>query len=315
MLRTTASASPQWLSLLLHRVVFVRPGSLVFRGMIMGLMVCVGGLTAVASLRENPSPPPGAQGRTCCGPLLNRVVMPAARGLPKVAQAGQGNEPRISVTVVPGVTSRLGLEQYINGRTAYKFMMIKGLPSGFSMSAGFPTRNTWVVSFNDIQNLQITAPSDFKGSVKLEVVFIKMNDDQPDFYYVDVLARPTEQAVHALQDNQLPTSAWHQSDQEPSPVPRRSLTQSPPPEEEALLTRAMELLRKADVAAARLLYETLAMKGSARAAFAMGQTYDPVFLKGIGVQRLANVETAKKWYKKAIELGSHEAEIMLSTLN
>jgi hypothetical protein len=285
---------------------------------IMGLMICAGGLTAVAALRENPAPAQGQQpDRTCCGHLLSRAVMPpSAHNLPRVAQAGQGNEPRISVAVVPGVSSRLGLEQYIDGRTAYKFVMIKGLPPGFSMSAGFPTRNTWVVSFNDVQNLQLTAPGDFKGSVTLEVAFMKMNEDQPDFYYVDVLTRSTDRAaVRPQQENQVPTSAWNRPEQEPAPAPRRSLTQAPPAEEEALLTRAMELLRKADVAAARLLYETLAVKGSARAAFAMGQTYDPDFLKGIGVQRLANVETARRWYKKAMELGSREAEIMLSTLN
>jgi hypothetical protein len=287
----------------------------VSRLVIVGLMVSAGGLTAVAALREAPSKAPDKQLRTCCGPLLNRAVVPAAPGRPRIAQIGNGTESRITVAVAPGTPSRLGLEQYIDRGTTYKFLMIKGLPEGFSVSAGFATRNTWVVSFNDIQNLEITAPNDFNGAVTLEIALMKTNDGQPDFYYVDVMTRSADRAIAQAQpDNQLPTSAWNRPEQDPAPVPRPSFT-APPPEEEAILTRASAFLRKADVAAARLLYETLALKGSARAAFALGQTYGPDFLKGLGVQRLSNIDTAKKWYRKAMELGSREAEILLSTLN
>jgi TPR repeat protein len=82
------------------------------------------------------------------------------------------------------------------------------------------------------------------------------------------------------------------------------------------MERAEQFLANADIAGARLLYETLAMKGSARAAFAMGQTYDGRFLRNIQLQGLRpDPAEARKWYGLAIELGSTDAESWLAALN
>lgn len=313
MLRTTAGANFQWLSSFNYSP--RRPAGVVSSLIVLGALVSAGLPVGAAPRQDMPAARDVEESAPCCGPIFGQrrpAPVPMARG--EIAQASHGgaNDVRISVAVAPGVSSRLGLEQYIDARAAYKFAMIKGLPVGFSMSAGFPTKNTWVVSFNDIPSLQVTAPADFKGPVTLEIVFMKVNEEQPDFYYVDIMNRATATAPSS--ENRIPTSAWNRPEPELAPVAPR-MPQISSSEEDVVLKRAMEFLRKADVSAARLIYENLANKGSARAAFAMGQTYDPDFLKGIGVQRLAHLETAKKWYNKAKDLGSHEAEIMLSTLD
>jgi TPR repeat protein len=86
-------------------------------------------------------------------------------------------------------------------------------------------------------------------------------------------------------------------------------------DESAGMQRAEQFLKNADIAGARLMFENLALRGSARAAFAMGQTYDPEFLKTMAVNGLRpDVEQAKSWYRKALELGSPEASGRLSAL-
>jgi TPR repeat protein len=96
------------------------------------------------------------------------------------------------------------------------------------------------------------------------------------------------------------------------PSSRRSVSAA---EEEYEMQRARALIENADIAAARLIYEAMAFKGSAPAAFAMGQTFDPDFLRNFTVGGLKpDIARAKKWYKKAVELGSSEAQNRLAAL-
>jgi TPR repeat protein len=101
----------------------------------------------------------------------------------------------------------------------------------------------------------------------------------------------------------------------PQPVRTASPASISRDDESAGMQRAEQFLKNADIAGARLMFENLALRGSAQAAFAMGQTYDPEFLKTLVVQGLRpDVEQAKSWYRKALELGSPEASGRLSAL-
>jgi len=83
----------------------------------------------------------------------------------------------------------------------------------------------------------------------------------------------------------------------------------------ALLRRGDELLALGDLSAARLFYERAAMGGSARAATAVGTTYDPMFFEDSRV-RGARPDTVKAlaWYRNAMELGDREAAARLKKL-
>jgi hypothetical protein len=88
-----------------------------------------------------------------------------------------------------------------------------------------------------------------------------------------------------------------------------------PPDARLLLSRGDELLALGDISAARLLYERAAAAGSARAATALGKTYDPAFLastqaRGITPDRAA----AASWYRKGAALGDAEAVDRLARL-
>jgi len=84
---------------------------------------------------------------------------------------------------------------------------------------------------------------------------------------------------------------------------------------EAMIRRADALLQRGDVSAARLLYERAAAAGSGRAATAMGKTFDPAFLAGIGAVGLsADPTLASTWYQRALLLGDDEARVRLQSL-
>lgn len=67
-----------------------------------------------------------------------------------------------------------------------------------------------------------------------------------------------------------------------------------------ILTRGHDILEKGHVSGARLIFEYLADRGSALGAFALAQTYDPVFLSTHDLPADAANETlAKQWYQMA----------------
>jgi hypothetical protein len=82
----------------------------------------------------------------------------------------------------------------------------------------------------------------------------------------------------------------------------------------ALVARGDEFFVTGDVASARLFYERAADAGDAQAALRMGESFDPGFLDQARV-RGAKGDPAKaiSWYRRARELGSAEAEILLKS--
>ena len=84
---------------------------------------------------------------------------------------------------------------------------------------------------------------------------------------------------------------------------------------DALLARGDDLLATGDVAAARLFYQRAAEFGSASAATAVGQTYDPGVLQLLRVRGVrGDAQMAAEWYRKAIAAGDRQAEIRLKRL-
>ena len=74
-------------------------------------------------------------------------------------------------------------------------------------------------------------------------------------------------------------------------------------------------MERRDVISARRFYEVADSGGLARAATAVGSTYDPIFLQGRGIRGLrGDANTAARWYEKAIEAGDAEARPRLDKL-
>jgi hypothetical protein len=83
----------------------------------------------------------------------------------------------------------------------------------------------------------------------------------------------------------------------------------------ALIKRGQNFLTNGDVAAARLLLLRAAEAGSATAALVLGTTFDPLVIQRLGaVGREPDAARARKWYQKAMELGSEVASQQLAKL-
>jgi len=75
--------------------------------------------------------------------------------------------------------------------------------------------------------------------------------------------------------------------------------------EDALMERASYQLKHGDGEGGRAVFEALASHGSLRAAFALAESYDPAKLSQHSSWGLrSDIRLARKWYKKASELGS-----------
>ena len=82
-----------------------------------------------------------------------------------------------------------------------------------------------------------------------------------------------------------------------------------------LLKQGEQFIAAGDVVTARVPFERAAEAGDARAALALGATYDPMVLARLGVRGIAgDVAKARTWYEKAKALGSAEAAGRLANL-
>jgi TPR repeat protein len=82
-----------------------------------------------------------------------------------------------------------------------------------------------------------------------------------------------------------------------------------------LMKQGEQFAEVGDLVTARLLFQRAAEAGDATAATALGATYDPTVIERIGVVGIsADVEKARFWYQKALNLGSSDAKRRLDLL-
>jgi hypothetical protein len=82
---------------------------------------------------------------------------------------------------------------------------------------------------------------------------------------------------------------------------------------QALVSRGDMLFGIGDIASARLFYERAVETGNTQAAIRLGETFDPLFLSRSGLRGVSgDPRQALKWYTRARELGSREADILIS---
>lgn len=138
-----------------------------------------------------------------------------------------------------------------------------------------------------------------------------------------IAARPAPASVAAPAASSEPppsTVAADPADKPPAEIVASNPAPTPAPaadprQADALLARGDDLLATGDVAAARLFYQRAAELGSAAAATAVGQTYDPGVLELLRVRGArGDVQVAAEWYRKAIAAGDRQAEIRLKRL-
>ncbi len=214
----------------------------------------------------------------------------------------------------------------LNGSRAeeYSFLMFRGLPPKVTLSAGFRLKESWAVSLRDLDNLTLETPNGFQASFNLEVLLIKGRDTPAESKVISVEIVPQDLQLPSTSalgqpGPQVLTAAPRTPDAErPAATTKRGQVRRaliPASEEQSMMQRADALLQNNDVSSARLLYEHLAKNGSAKAALAMGKTYDPAFFRNIEATGLKpDVGKAREWYGQAADLGDQEATNRLNAL-
>lgn len=212
----------------------------------------------------------------------------------------------------PGTPTPLTLPEEAMTTSGVRFIMIRGLPSGFVLSQGFPVKQTWFLSMAEAKSLQIISPPGFAGDVPLEILCFKDSKEPPlSSFMRTYTVKPEGPAITATgPDNTAPTTASLAPALRPL---RKTLTAE---RENDTLKRGEDMMKRGDIAGARLLFEDLAGLGSARGAFAMAQSYDPDYLRKIFIQGTLqpDVGQARTWYENAARLGSGDAQRALGAL-
>jgi len=246
--------------------------------------------------------------------------------------------PRLTVEDRRGVANQpMGFGVDLKGAAVGSFVLVSGLANGTKLTAGSPVgQGGWRMAARDLADALVIPPKNFVGTMELAVDLRLPDDTVADSNVLRlewVAAAPPSASMAAVAPMPAPTPpmpapmaapAPSVADTPPAP-PQANVRfglQSTPPVREldreevaTLIKRGETFIANGDIAAARLLLRRAAESGNARAALALGATYDPAVLKQLGVLgAAADVAQARAWYEKAGELGSAEAPRRLEQL-
>jgi hypothetical protein len=174
-------------------------------------------------------------------------------------------------------------------------VVIGRLAPGSTLSAGTQVApNTWRLSLEELKRAVIAPPRGFVGvmAVSLE---LRLADDS----VADRKDLRLEWSARNVIASAQPASRQHDAE-----------------EIAVMIKSGADLMANRDFAAARLMYQRAAEAGSAMAAFALAETYDPLMVGKLNVRGgiSPDLTLAATWYEKAKALGSSEAPERLERL-
>jgi hypothetical protein len=236
-------------------------------------------------------------------PVLSPVATAKEIALPTNEQRSSATAPRqavsrqLTVGAVPPLqedeTARLRVSAA--DAAANAAVVIGRLAPGSTLSAGTQVApNTWRLSVEELKRAVIAPPHGFVG-VMVVSLELRLADD----------------SVADRKDLQLEWLAKNVI------APAQPASRQYNAEEIAVMIKSgAELMANRDFAAARLMYQRAAEAGSAMAAFALAETYDPLMARKLNVRGgiTPDFALATTWYEKAKALGSSEAPERLERL-
>ena len=226
-------------------------------------------------------------------------------------------------TAVYPVNEAAPLGIQVSGRTVGLAVEIIGLPRGTAISSGRPLgAGIWRIPARDISNAVIQPPRGFGGAINLAVELrladdtivgrgslhlewtpkaaSGQNESAGGMVLLDTAPKEAAATSATTDANAIHGAAPVQRDHEPI---------------ERVIRRSQILMSEGDVGAARTLLQGAAEAGDARAALALGATYDPTMLATLQAPSItADVALARDWYKRASDFGSQEAQQRLNLL-
>jgi hypothetical protein len=255
--------------------------------------------------------------------LLLHAADYSALGRPAEAQTSQ---PALTVSteinLQPGSQMPLGLQiRSTHPIPPQVLLVIRGLPATISLSEGRAFGpGVWAVPVAGLNNLKITAMKGYNGDNQLSFTLVSFDGETLAEARSMLRIGSRDGKTVSLTAAALPDAPTHDE------LPTRAAPLSAPPpaplsQEEKnrtmkLVQKGEESMQTGNVTVARLFYRRAADSGLALGALKLAGTYDATELSQMkvigGVQ--PDPEQAKKWYKRAIELGAAEAPERLHRL-
>jgi hypothetical protein len=247
-----------------------------------------------------------------------------------VAQAGRSDSrvsPKARLMLQQDVAAAedgsvpLGAE--VSGEKVGMALEVTGLPAEVTISAGRSLgAGVWRIPATDVANAIIRSPQGFAGTLDLRVELRLANDTIVDHGSLRrrwgsgpthssnesvAVSAPSDDSASKEATNRTPTDSANARQTVARSFDRQQI--------DFLIGRSQQLISEGDVQAARILLRRAAEARDARAALALGATYDPIMLAILKANGMgADVSLARNWYEKAREFGSLEAQQRLNVL-
>jgi hypothetical protein len=209
--------------------------------------------------------------------------------------------------VSPGAEAALRIDVVSDEPIPHQTMLIiLGLPSGIRLSHGrLFGPGVWVVPQKDLARLKIRVPADATHGSALTVALTTIDGSRLATTRIALLIDGSDSGAR----EQKPSTGLNSG--------KAELTKAFSPAERALaillLEKANTYMEAGNVILARQLYQGAAERGLAEGALALARTYDQSEMARIknlvGVQ--PDPKLAAKWYQKAKDLGSPQAQMGL----
>ncbi len=181
-----------------------------------------------------------------------------------------------------------------SGQGQKTWLRVLGLPEQLKLSKGAQVNQVWFIPSQDTTDLSIKLPKGYTGSFELNFFLMRGEEN-----VVSIMGKKKVNITIISGNNN------QSSKQDSASLPQ---TQDPPAkltekEEAILLQRADQLMKLGTFAPARLIYEELAIRGSATAAENLAGTYDPSVIQNSPISGMEpNIQEARKWYEHARKL-------------
>jgi hypothetical protein len=239
---------------------------------------------------------------------------------------GAQSEPRLVLlqNVSGAADETIPLGAQISGGPVGLALEIHGLSARMTVTPGRRLgAGGWRIPATDLRDAAIHPPPGFSGAVDLAVELRLADDTIVDRGSVHRtwLRKSTASIVDSIAGMTVADKADSKSTTTPPPGNDQNANHSATASQidreqiERLIGRSQLLLSRGDIAEARILLKRAAEARDARAARALGSTYDPDVLRRMGVVGVApDVSVAREWYQKASEYGSREARQRLNVL-
>lgn len=232
----------------------------------------------------------------------------------QASPAGMGIQVPSRLEVEIAAESPLPIRITPDGSAPEKAMvLIRDLPASVALTEGrLFDSGVWAVRVADLPRLRIAAPAHTVEKRRLFLSLVSLDGT--------VLANAESSlAVVPAMTARQPRTAATARDARPSTsaaTPKPSLTLEEIERAQLFMRKGEENLHAGNIVVARLFFTRAATAGWAPGAFALARTYDPAELKRIAIAGGINSDPAlaRKWYKRADELGAIEARDRLRRL-